>query len=172
MTNILVGAIHRLDLDTGSNFIIPLSGVQRPVAVDYDYVDDRLYWTDGEDKTIRSAFLNGSDVRLLRNLGPSKDVSMNALCLLPLSRCLMHVIFVTNDKRTVQMLTLHARCPCYAPGAVPDGLAVDQKSRLLVYTDAGNKLIGMLTMSGNKYKTIVNTGLNNPRDVELDKRNG
>ncbi|XP_025084337.1 low-density lipoprotein receptor-related protein 4-like [Pomacea canaliculata] len=125
--NILVGAIHRLDLDTGSNFIIPLSGVQSPVAVDYDYVEDRLYWTDGKEKTINSASLNGSDVRVVRNLGPS---------------------------------------------AVPDGLAVDQKSRLLVYTDAGNKLIAMMTMSGNKYKTIVNTGLNNPRDVELDKRNG
>ena len=40
---------------------LPLSNsLSRPVAVAYDFVDDRVYWTDVWRSTISRSFLNGS----------------------------------------------------------------------------------------------------------------
>ena len=39
--------------------------LSRPVAIDYDPLEDRLYWTDVTLKTISRAFLNGSLVEVI-----------------------------------------------------------------------------------------------------------
>nr|AYH91780.1 deleted in malignant brain tumors 1 protein [Pomacea canaliculata] len=120
-------AIQRIDMATISNIVLPMSGLLNPVAVDFDPITNRVYWSDVAERTIRSANLDGSNVRLVFNFGT---------------------------------------------GAVPDGLAVDYLSGLLMYTDAGNCLIGMVTLTTNKYKSIIKTAIEKPRDIELDKRNG
>ncbi|XP_025083522.1 low-density lipoprotein receptor-related protein 5-like isoform X2 [Pomacea canaliculata] len=120
-------AILYIDIDTITNFAIPLDGLRDPAAVDYDPMTGRVYWTDNVEKTIRTSNLNGSDARLVRYLG--------------------------LDSR-------------------PDGLCVDSLSRLIFYTDAGNKVIGMITMYSNTHRIVINSSLDMPKDIELDKRNG
>lgn len=68
VTNTGPNVIIHIDIDTISNFNIPLDGLQNPMDVDYDPPTGRIYWTDSEEKTIRSANLDGSDIRLVRNL--------------------------------------------------------------------------------------------------------
>ena len=55
---------------------LPLGGVYKPVAVDYDPVQGRVYWADAGIKEIRSAFLNGTDVKTVLNLRDSKYMSL------------------------------------------------------------------------------------------------
>ena len=47
---------------SGSLTSVPLSSsiISRPVALGYDIVEDRVYWTDVTRKTISRSFLNGS----------------------------------------------------------------------------------------------------------------
>ena len=40
---------------------IPLDDVLVPVAVDYDPVEQKVYWTDVRRRTISRAYLNGTD---------------------------------------------------------------------------------------------------------------
>ena len=40
-------------------------GNQRPIALDFDPVDDRVYWTDVEQGFIGSAFSNATSVKIL-----------------------------------------------------------------------------------------------------------
>ena len=40
-------------------------GIQRPIALDFDPVDDRVYWTDVEQGLIVSAFSNATSLRIL-----------------------------------------------------------------------------------------------------------
>ena len=40
-------------------------GDQRPIALDYDPVEDRVYWTDVEQGLIISAFFNATSVKIL-----------------------------------------------------------------------------------------------------------
>ncbi|KAK7483330.1 hypothetical protein BaRGS_00025390 [Batillaria attramentaria] len=119
--------IYRMDVETRSNIFIRIPNVYLPIAVDYDPVQGRLYWTDVALKQILSAYLNGTDFTTIRVFNPS---------------------------------------------SVPDGLAVDPLSRLLFYTDAGNDVIGMMTISGASHKTIINTNLDQPRAIVLDTMNG
>ena len=56
--------------------------------------------------------------------------------------------------------------------SVADGLAVDSISRLLVYTDAGTDTITLLSLDGTKQKVVINSGLDQPRAIELDPLNG
>ena len=39
-----------------------------PKAVDFDYVEKRVYWTDFHSKHILRAFLNGSDIQVIKIL--------------------------------------------------------------------------------------------------------
>ena len=56
--------------------------------------------------------------------------------------------------------------------ATLDGLAVDSRSRLLFYSDAGNDIIAMMTMSTLAHRTIINSSLDNPRAIVLDTTDG
>ena len=40
-------------------------GNQNPIAVDYDYVEGRVYWSDNAQGRIMSAFLNATSVKIL-----------------------------------------------------------------------------------------------------------
>ncbi|XP_025082085.1 low-density lipoprotein receptor-related protein 4-like [Pomacea canaliculata] len=119
--------IHRIDIDTGSNVTIRPSGIQNPFGIDYDPVDGRVYWSDTEDETIRSANLDGSDARLVRNI-------------------------------------IH--------GSSLWGLSLDSVSRLLFYSDDGNKVIGMISLDNNSHHIVVDSDIGQPMDIELDKHNG
>ena len=49
---------------------LPLSNLGRPVALAYDVVEQRVYWTDVSRRTISRSFLNGSSQEIIidRNL--------------------------------------------------------------------------------------------------------
>ena len=60
-----------MDPDTRSNYAVPMSSrLFNPIAVDYDPVEQTIYWTEvGVYNHIRSASLNGSGVRTVRDAG-------------------------------------------------------------------------------------------------------
>ena len=50
----------------GSFTALPLSSsIKRPVAIGYDALEDRVYWTDVTRKTISRSFMNGSMFEVL-----------------------------------------------------------------------------------------------------------
>ncbi|XP_025082109.1 low-density lipoprotein receptor-related protein 4-like isoform X2 [Pomacea canaliculata] len=86
------------------------------------------------------------------------------------------VYWTDNGEQTIRASNLNgsdARLVRYLGlASVPDGLCVDALSRLIFYTDAGNKVIGMITMYSNTHRIVINSSLDMPKDIELDKRNG
>lgn len=58
------------------------------------------------------------------------------------------------------------------PDADLRGLAVDPASRLIFYSDASNDLIALLIMSSLATKTVINSSLDEPRDIVLDTADG
>ncbi|KAJ8249123.1 hypothetical protein GJAV_G00231420 [Gymnothorax javanicus] len=62
--------IRRISLGTNSNDVaIPLTGVKEASALDFDVLDNRIYWTDVSTKTISRAFMNGSSVEHVIEFG-------------------------------------------------------------------------------------------------------
>jgi len=101
-------------------------GTHRPIAVDYDPVEDRVYWSDIAQGRIISAFFNATSVRKL-------------------FRC------------NVQ---------------TPDGLAVDYVGRNVYWTDTGTNRIEVGLLDGSRRKLLIKDGLDEPRAIVLDERNG
>ena len=61
--NIQFGPIETLELQQ-----IPLENISHPVAVDYDPVEGKVYWTDVVEKTINRAFVNGTKQEVIVQL--------------------------------------------------------------------------------------------------------
>ena len=113
--------------DSGSLASLPLSGyIYRPVALGYDVVEDRVYWTDVTRNTISRSFLNGS---------------------------MQEIIFYQNVQ-------------------TPDGLAVDPVGRNLYWTDTGTNKLEVSKLDGSYRKALIASGLDEPRDIILDVRQG
>eukprot|EP00118_Oscarella_pearsei_P028958 m.3350 g.3350 ORF g.3350 m.3350 type:complete len:1676 (+) comp9295_c0_seq1:160-5187(+) len=58
-----------------------------------------------------------------------------------------------------------------APLSYPDNVAVDHVSKLLYYTDRGTNVVGMVSISGDWKRTLVDQ-LDEPRGLALDLKNG
>ena len=101
-------------------------GNQRPVALDYDPVEDRVYWTDVEQGLVISAFSNTTSLKIL------------------------------------------FRCNV----GVPDGLAIDKVGKNIYWTDTGTNRIEVARLDGTMRKLLINDGLDEPRAIVLDERNG
>ena len=71
-TDTTAKAIYRMDLTTRSYVKIPLPSHNNPIAIDYDYIGERIYWTDVGRKMIRSATLDGLSSRTIRMLPNSE----------------------------------------------------------------------------------------------------
>ncbi|KAH6935216.1 hypothetical protein HPB50_004785 [Hyalomma asiaticum] len=54
--------LRRISLDTPdyTDVVLPLRGLKHAIALDYDPVEGRVYWTDDELCLIQRAFLNGT----------------------------------------------------------------------------------------------------------------
>ena len=101
-------------------------GTQQPIALDYDPVEDRVYWSDIAQGRILSAFFNATSAKTL-------------------FRC---------NVRT------------------PDGLAIDYLGRNIYWTDTGTNRIEVGKLDGNARKLLIKDGLDEPRAIVLDEKNG
>ena len=59
---------QQMNMMTGEFHAIPLSGHDNPIAVDYDPLNKKVYWTDVATKVIKRANLNGSEEQLIKLL--------------------------------------------------------------------------------------------------------
>jgi len=64
--------IFQIDLAARSAWKIPLSLQNNPIAVTYDPLDSKIYWTDVQDKFIKRANLNGTAEEVVNSLHPGK----------------------------------------------------------------------------------------------------
>ena len=101
-------------------------GNQRPIALDFDPVEDRVYWSDVAQGLILSAFFNATSVK---------------------------VLFRCNVK-------------------TPDGLAIDHVGRNIYWTDTGTNRIEVARLDGSSRKLLIKDGLDEPRAIVLNERNG
>ena len=101
-------------------------GNQRPIALDFDPVEDRVYWSDVDHGQIFSAFSNATSLKTLFH------------------------------------------CNVQTPG----GLAIDHVGRNIYWTDAGTNRIEVGRLDGTRRRVLIKEGLDQPRAIVLDEKNG
>ncbi|XP_025082097.1 low-density lipoprotein receptor-related protein 4-like isoform X1 [Pomacea canaliculata] len=160
--------IHRIDIDTGSNFTIRPSGLHNPYGIDYDPVDGRVYWSNVWEKTIRSANLDGSDARLVRNI--SQGGRLLGLSLDSVSRLLF---YADDGNKVIGMISLdnnsHHIVIDTDIGQLMD-IELDKHNGVLYWCDYSRSKIERCNYDGSDRQTLISSiaRLKNPSGLALD----
>lgn len=141
--------------------------VENAIAIAWDSVKDRIYWSDIRDKRIYSASRNGTDVETF--VGQGLDIT-EGIAVDWIGRNLYWVDSSLNtievgclDKPGIRTVLLHENID------QPRGLAVDPRVALMFWTDWGqNPRIERANMDGSNRKIIVNTKIYWPNTIALD----
>ena len=87
-------AIFQIDLIAGSAWKIPLPRVNNPIAVVFDPVESKIYWTDVTDKVIKRSNLDGTQEKVVKALQDRKYLTE------------IYLIDVTNKNAPIYYATL------------------------------------------------------------------
>ena len=72
MTDTKNRSIYRMDLTTYSYETVPLHNHDNPISIDFDSLNNQIYWTDVGSNQIRTSSITGSNEKVVRQLGASK----------------------------------------------------------------------------------------------------
>ncbi|KAI0216291.1 hypothetical protein LSAT2_031673 [Lamellibrachia satsuma] len=68
VTDSLSHGLFQIDLSAGSGLKIPLSQQTNPIAIAYDHMYSKIYWTDVQDKVIKRSNLDGTVEEVVKSL--------------------------------------------------------------------------------------------------------
>ncbi|KAK7482465.1 hypothetical protein BaRGS_00026282 [Batillaria attramentaria] len=165
-----VKRIIRMGLDVPSNIVVPLDGVDNPVAVDFDPVQDRIYWADTGLKEIRSAFLNGSDSKVVVTLSAKSVAEWVAVD--PVSRLVFYSDAGNDVIVMLRMSSWEQKTVVSSGLSKPRSIVLDTADGLLFWTDLDQEAkIERANYDGSERQTLVTEDLLYPNSLALDKAN-
>ncbi|XP_057695606.1 sortilin-related receptor [Corythoichthys intestinalis] len=162
-------SIHRYDLATGTDQVLPLLGLKEAVALDFDYDKNCIYWADILLDTIQRLCLNGStgqEIIVRNNLQ-----NVEALAFDSISRLLYWVdagaqkIEVSNPDGDLRHTLLNSSILEH-----PRALVLLPEKGLMFWTDWGDKAAGIYrsAMDGTSVSSIVSEGVRWPNGIAAD----
>ncbi|XP_076861463.1 low-density lipoprotein receptor-related protein 1-like isoform X3 [Brachyhypopomus gauderio] len=159
--------LRKLNLD-GSNYTLLKQGLNNAVALDFDYRQQMIYWTDvtTQGSMIRRMRINGSDVQVLHRTslsnpdGLAVDWVGGNLYWCDKGRDTIEVSKLSGAYRTVLVNTGLRE---------PRAVAVDVRYGYLYWSDWGDKPhIGRIGMDGTNRSVIVEERITWPNGLTLD----
>uniref|UniRef100_A0A6Q2Z0Y6 EGF-like domain-containing protein n=1 Tax=Esox lucius TaxID=8010 RepID=A0A6Q2Z0Y6_ESOLU len=159
--------LRKLNLD-GSNYTLLKQGLNNAVALDFDYRQQMIYWTDvtTQGSMIRRMHINGSDVQVLHR------TSLNNPDGLAVDWVGGNLYWCDKGRDTIEVSKLNG---AYRTVLVNTGLrepravAVDVRNGYLYWSDWGdNPHIGRIGMDGSNRSVIVEDKITWPNGLTLD----
>ncbi|XP_025082244.1 low-density lipoprotein receptor-related protein 4-like [Pomacea canaliculata] len=160
--------IYRIDIDTGSNVTIRPNGLHNPYGIDYDPVDGRVYWSNTEEKTIRSANLDGSDARLVRSI--SQGGYLWGLSLDSVSRLLFYADDGNNVIGMISLDTNSHHIVVDSDISQPVDIELDKDNGVIYWSDYSRDKIERCNYDGSDRQTLISASrhLKGPNGLALD----
>lgn len=81
-----------MDLNSYSYEVVPLHNHDNPISIDFDNQNEDIYWTDVGSNQIRSASITGSNEKVVRQLGNSKNGSTFLLNFWKKNHACIHIL--------------------------------------------------------------------------------
>ncbi|RCN53216.1 Low-density lipoprotein receptor domain class A [Ancylostoma caninum] len=143
------------------------AAVENAIAIAWDSVTDRIYWSDIREKKIFSATRNGTNVTTF--IGDGLDITEG----IALDWVGRNLYWVDSSLNTIEVANLEnpsARALLVHENvSQPRGIAVDPRKGLMFWTDWGqNPHIERANMDGTDRRIIVNTKIYWPNTIALD----
>ncbi|XP_077986726.1 low-density lipoprotein receptor-related protein 5-like [Glandiceps talaboti] len=163
------GVIFHIDLASPTlDYIrLPLSDVSNPIAVDYDHVEGKLYWTDVRQKTINRASLNGKNRETILSLNIERP---DGIAVDVTNRRLYWSDADTNRIERANLDGSGRQAVITTNLDQPRSLIVDSSENILYWSDWGTSAkIEKARLDGSNRQTMVSTDLGWPNGLALDK---
>ncbi|XP_072019599.1 uncharacterized protein [Amphiura filiformis] len=165
VTDFINVKIWAAPLDTLEFEALPLQNIGQPVAVDFDPVDHKVYWTDVRRRIISRAKLDGTEQEVVVGYVSVPD----GLTIDVVNR---HIYWTDTGTNTTGRANLDGtgRQIILQDGHdEPRAIVVDSAGGRLFWTDWGtNPKIERSKLDGSGRKILVNTGLELPNGLTLD----
>ncbi|KAK7915952.1 hypothetical protein WMY93_011713 [Mugilogobius chulae] len=159
--------LRKLNLD-GSNYTLIKQGLNNAVALDFDYRQQMIYWTDvtTQGSMIRRMYMNGSDVQVLHRTSLSNPDG------LAVDWVGGNLYWCDKGRDTIEVSKLNG---AYRTVLVNSGLrepraiAVDVRYGYLYWSDWGDSPhIGRIGMDGSNRSVIIEEKITWPNGLTLD----
>ncbi|XP_028410906.1 uncharacterized protein LOC114533567 [Dendronephthya gigantea] len=139
--------------------------ITRPVALEYDWVEDRVYWTDATLRIICRAFRNGTGFEVLFNdIGAADGLTID-----PAGRQLYWTSTTNNTVETSKLDGSFRRTLVRWNLDRPRDIIVDPIDGYMYWTDWGKfPRIERAYMNGENRMDLVNTTLRWPNGLTID----
>ncbi|XP_072040242.1 IgGFc-binding protein-like [Amphiura filiformis] len=163
----LAGAIRIAALDTLEFQPIPLENLGAPVAIDFDPVDQMLYWTDVLKKTISRCYLDGSDQAVVLDLGNTSVADGLAIDVIH-----RHIYWTDTGYDTIERANLDGSARhsiLDMDSQEPRAIVVDATNGRLFWTDWGDApRVERSNLDGTDRLTLIDTDLQWPNGLAID----
>ncbi|KAM4699918.1 prolow-density lipoprotein receptor-related protein 1 isoform 2-T2 [Discoglossus pictus] len=152
----------------GNNYTLLKQGLNNAVALDFDYREEMIYWTDvtTQGSMIRRMHINGSNVQVLHRTGLSNPDG------LAVDWVGGNLYWCDKGRDTIEVSKLNGAYRTLLVNSglrEPRALVVDVKHGYLFWTDWGdNSLIGKIGMDGTNRSVIVDSKITWPNGLTLD----
>ncbi|XP_067025508.1 uncharacterized protein [Acropora muricata] len=166
------GEIYKIPLDVTDTPCEPLAirdNISRPVAVDYDSVEGKVYWTDVILKQIVRSYPNGSDLEVLatHNVTNPDGIAIDWI-----GRNLYWTDAGTNRIEVSRLDGSFRTRLITANVDLPRAITLDIDARTMYWTDSGSSpKIEKSNMDGTDRTTLVSSGLTRVGSLALDFKN-
>ncbi|CAH3029645.1 unnamed protein product, partial [Porites evermanni] len=157
----------QLHFNSSTTYRIPLKTPPlTPVALDYNFQDKKVYWTDVSLNTISRSFLNGSAQEIVVS---SRIENPYGLAVDPFGQ---NIYWTDSAEVTIEAATLNGlyrRIIINKDLQSPTDIALDVTRGFMYWTDWGiDKRIEKADMDGQNRVTVIDSGLYYPNGLALD----
>ncbi|XP_044180350.1 low-density lipoprotein receptor-related protein 4-like isoform X2 [Acropora millepora] len=163
------GEIYKVPLDITDTPCEPLAirdNISRPVAVDYDSVEGKVYWTDVTLKQIARSYPNGSDLEVLASHNVTNP---DGIAIDWIGRNLYWTDAGTNRIEVSRLDGSFRTSLITANVDLPRAIILDIEARKMYWSDWGfSPKIEKSNMDGTDRTTIVSSGLMWVNSLALD----
>jgi low density lipoprotein receptor-related protein 5/6 len=156
-----------LDSPDYTHEILPLNDVKYTIAVDYDPVEEYIYWSDDEVKKIQKARLNGSDQQ---DVVTSEIQHPDGIAVDWVSRNIYWTDAGTDHVEVCRLTEKYRRVIISDNLIEPRAIAVAPELGWLFWSDWGDKnpKVERANLDGSERKAIIVDHLGWPNGITLD----
>ncbi|XP_033760426.1 LOW QUALITY PROTEIN: low-density lipoprotein receptor-related protein 4-like [Pecten maximus] len=161
--------MYQIGLDDQSVHAVPLSNVYRPIALDYDPIFEKLYWTENMAKLIKGAHLDSQTeftLQILTNASVIDGIAVDYI-----NRLLFYTDTGLNTITVISLVrTRLSRTVVSEDLDQPRDIAVHPLDGRIFWTDWGRQpKIEAANMDGSDRRTLVNITENSwPNGIAVD----
>ncbi|XP_059148486.1 low-density lipoprotein receptor-related protein 6-like isoform X2 [Physella acuta] len=157
--------IQRVSLENNQkNQNIPIPGIQKPIAIDFDITDSRIYWTDVQQQHISRAFMNGSSLQNIIQFGVELPEGM------AVDWVAHNIYWADTGKNRIEMARFDGssrKVLVWSSLDKPRALALDPPNGYMYWTTLGDQVLERAHLDGTNRKVLV-TEIGIVQDLTID----